>query len=141
MPLDPRIPLGAQVAQIDSPLVALSRIAQFQQLRAQADERQAAAQEAAAKRARQAQIDQALQAAVSVDPKTGRMKIDRQRLPRDYEENHVPNARCHRRIPWSESGGRGASRHEFGSGARGRSERVQRSYDSYPPRLAGDGVE
>ena len=63
MPIDPRTPLGAQVAQIDSPLVALSQIAQLQQHRAQAKAQQAAAQEAAAKRARQAAIDQALSAA------------------------------------------------------------------------------
>ena len=80
MPLDARIPLGVQPLQIDSPLVALTQIAQLQQHRAQAAQQQAAALEAAAKRARQAQIDQALQASFTVDPKTGRPTLDRAKV-------------------------------------------------------------
>ena len=91
MPLDPRIVLGVQNTpiQMESPLDALSKIAYLQQVRMQGDTRAAAAQEAlekaqeaAAKRARQQQIDAALDAAYSgpPDPKTGRPTLDRTKL-------------------------------------------------------------
>src|SRR5262245_34640694 len=76
MPIDPRIPLGVQPAQVQSPFEALTQIAQLQGLREQAETRRIAAEEARTKHLRQQQVDAAYEKAVHVNPDTGDIDID-----------------------------------------------------------------
>src|SRR5262245_25803727 len=76
MPLDPRIPLGVQGPQVQSPFEALSQLAQLQGLREQTEGRRLAADEARTKHLRQQQIDDAYAAAVRRNPETGDLEVD-----------------------------------------------------------------
>jgi hypothetical protein len=87
MPIDPRIPLGVQPLQLPSPLDVVQTVAQIQGIREQtearreqAELRRLAAEEARTKHLRQRQIDEAWEAAVSIDPASGRMKVDHAKL-------------------------------------------------------------
>jgi len=77
MPIDPSIPLAIRPpAPGPSVLESYSQILQLQGQRAQAQERTASAADAQAKRARDAQIEQALAAGISVDPVTKQPTFD-----------------------------------------------------------------
>jgi hypothetical protein len=90
MPIDPRIPLGVNPPQIQSPFEAIGAIAQLQGIREQTEARRLAAEAARTKHLRQQQIDAAYNGAVSVDPTTGKIKIDRAKLVADLPGSLVP---------------------------------------------------
>jgi hypothetical protein len=90
MPLDPRIPLGLQAPQIQSPMEALSAITQLQGLREQSEARRVAAEAARTKHLRQQQIDDAYAAAVSVDRETGKVTLDHAKLVQHLPGSLVP---------------------------------------------------
>jgi len=77
MPIDPSIPLSIRPpAPGPSVLETYAQVLQLQGQRAQAQERTAAAADAQAKRARDAQIEQALAAGISLDPVTKQPTFD-----------------------------------------------------------------
>ena len=87
MSIDPRIPLGVQPLQLPSPLEIYQTVQQIQGQREATEARRLAAEEARQRRveqqearAQQAAIDRALQAAIKIDDKTGRITFDRQTL-------------------------------------------------------------
>lgn len=90
MPLDPRIPLGVQPPQTQSPFEALSQLAQLQGIREQTEARRLAAEEARTKHLRQQQIDQAYEQAVRVNPESGDLDIDYQVLTQHLPGSLIP---------------------------------------------------
>lgn len=79
-PLDPRIPLGVQAPQMPNPLEIVSTISQIQAQREAVELRRLAADEARTKRMRQEQVDAAITSAITVDDKTGRITLDKQKI-------------------------------------------------------------
>lgn len=87
MPIDPRIPLGAQAPQIQSPLEAQQRVLTLQNMGQQQQlgqqQLQAGQQEIAQRQQAidtQKAIDSAMQQAMTVDPSSGRATFNRQAL-------------------------------------------------------------
>jgi hypothetical protein len=81
MPIDPSIPLSIRApAPGPSVLDTYAQIQQLQALKSAGEERRAVAQEKAAGRQREAEIEAAMQAAIEVDPATGRPKINYPKL-------------------------------------------------------------
>jgi len=77
MPIDPSIPLSIRPpAPLSSVLDTYAQIQQLQALKSAGEERRAAAQDAQAKRQREAQIDAAMQEAIVVDPVTQQPTVD-----------------------------------------------------------------
>jgi len=76
MPIDPSIPLQIRPVQTPSILDTYAQITQLQALKSAGEERRAAALEAQAKRQREAQIEQALQAGIGIDPVTKQPTFD-----------------------------------------------------------------
>ena len=90
MPLDPRIPLGVQPLQIQSPFEAMGQLAQLQQVREQTEARRLAAEEARTKHLVQQKVGAAYRNAASIDPKTGRLTLNRQVLLQDVPDELIP---------------------------------------------------
>lgn len=80
MPIDPRIPLGVQPPQIQSPLEVYSTIQQIEGQREAVELRRLAAEEKRQEVAQKQALEQALQASIIIDPKTKRITFDREAL-------------------------------------------------------------
>jgi len=88
MPIDPSIPLSIRPpAPMPSLVDTVQQLTQLQALKSAGEERRAAAQEAQAKRQREAQIEAAMREAVTIDPQTQQPTIDYAKLL-----PHVPPA-------------------------------------------------
>src|SRR5262245_29886397 len=89
MALDPRIPLGVQMPQSQSPLEMLSQFAQLQDIRERTEARRLAGEEARTKHLRQQQIDEAYRDAITVDD-NGELSIDYGRLTQHLPGDLIP---------------------------------------------------